>query len=503
MSDAGAASDQRGEAGEPGRAVVVGSGPNGLAAAVALARAGWSVAVREAADVPGGGVRSEALTLPGFLHDVGSAVHPLALSSPFFRSLPLASYGLEWVHSAIPLAHPLDNAPAVALHRSVDETAAGLGDPDGARYRALVGPFVERWADLCDDILGPLPPLRLPAHPGLLVRFGGRGVLSATAVARGTFAGARARALFAGLAAHSVLPLTAVGSSAFGLVLALAGHAVGWPIPRGGAGALASALVRYLSALSGTIQTGTPVRSVTDVGPADAILLDLTPRQVLQVAGNRLSRGIGAGLTRYRYGPGVYKVDWALSAPIPWRDPACAGAATVHLGGTLAEMVASEAAPWQGEHAERPFVLLVQPSLFDPSRAPSGRHTAWAYCHVPNGSTMDMAARIEAQVERFAPGFRDVVLARSLMPPARLESYDANLVGGDISGGANTLQQLVFRPLLGRAPYRLGAPGLYLCSSSTPPGGGVHGMCGYHAARAVLADWARRHPPGRRASSGG
>ena len=498
MSDAGPASDHRGEAGEPGRAVVVGSGPNGLAAAIALARAGWSVTVREAADVPGGGVRSEALTVPGFLHDVGSAVHPLALSSPFFRNLPLAAHGLEWVHPPTPLAHPLDGAPAVALYRSVDETAAGLGVPDAGRYRALVGPFVERWPALCDDILGPLPPFRMPAHPGLLARFGGRGVPPATVVARVTFIGGRARALFAGLAAHSVLPLTALGSASFGLVLALAGHAVGWPIPRGGAGALAGALVRYLLALGGTVETSAPVHSLAELGPADAILLDLTPRQVLRVAGRSLRRGISAGLSRYQYGPGVFKVDWALSAPIPWRDPVCAGAATVHLGGTLPELVTAEAAPWRGEHADRPFVLLVQPSLFDSSRAPPGHHTAWAYCHVPNGSTVDMLARIEAQIERFAPGFRDVVLARSLMPPARLESYDANLVGGDISGGANVLRQLVFRPLVGRAPYRLGAPGLYLCSSSTPPGGGVHGMCGYHAAQVVLADRARRHPAGRR-----
>jgi phytoene dehydrogenase-like protein len=313
--------------------------------------------------------------------------------------------------------------------------------------------------------------------------------------------GGRARALFGGLAAHSVLPLTAAGSSSFGLVLALAGHAVGWPIPRGGAGALAAALVGYLSALHGTIETGAPVRSVADVGPADAILLDLTPRQVLQLLGSRLPGGIRAGLARYRYGPGVFKLDWALSGPIPWRDPACAGAATVHLGGTLPEMVISEAAPWRGAHAERPFVLLVQPTLFDTSRAPSGRHTAWAYCHVPNGSTTDMAARIEAQVERFAPGFREVVLGRSVMTPARLEGFDANLIGGDISGGANVLHQLVFRPLIGRAPYRLPAPGLYLCSSSTPPGGGVHGMCGYHAAQTVLTDWARGRLV-RRAASG-
>jgi phytoene dehydrogenase-like protein len=499
-SDAGLASDHRGGDGEPGRATVVGSGPNGLAAAIVLARAGWSVAVREAADVPGGGVRSESLTLPGFLHDLASAVHPLALSSPLFRDLPLAAHGLEWVHPTIPLAHPLDDGPAVALRRSVGETAGGLGSPDGQRYRAFVGPFVERWTALCDDILGPLPPFRWPAHPMLLARFAGRAVPSASVIARTVFRGERVRALFGGLAAHSVLPLTALGTSAIGLVLGLAGHAVGWPVPRGGAGALATALVRYLSALGGTLDTSSPVRSLSELVGVDAIVLDLTPRQVLAIAGRTLPGGVVAGLTAYRYGPGVFKIDWALSAPIPWRDPVCADAVTVHLGGTFAEVETSEAAPWRGEHAERPFVLLVQPSLFDHSRAPPGRHTAWAYCHVPNASSVDMTSRIEAQIERFAPGFRDVVLARSVMSPARLEAYDANLVGGDISGGANLLRQIVFRPIVGRAPYRLGVDGVYLCSSSTPPGGGVHGMCGYHAAQAVLADRARRTVASRRST---
>jgi phytoene dehydrogenase-like protein len=481
MPGAAAANDH------PGRAVVVGSGPNGLAAAIVLARSGWSVTVREAADVAGGGVRSGSLTLPGFLHDLGSAVHPLALSSPFFRELPLAVHGLEWIHPPAPLAHPLDDGPAVVLHRSLDNTATGLGEQDGRRYRALMGVFAEQWQALCYDILAPLPPLRVPTHPILLVRFGMRALFPADSLARSTFSGDRAQALFGGLAAHSLLPLTAIGSSAFGVVLGSAAHAVGWPVPRGGAGALSSALVSYLASLGGTVVTGAPVHSLSELTDTDAILLDLTPRQIIGVAGSALSDRMRRALSRYQYGPGVFKMDWALSAPIPWRDPQCATAATVHLGGTLGELVESEAAPWRGTHVDRPFVLLVQPSLFDPSRAPAGRHTAWAYCHVPNGSDVDMTARIEAQIERFAPGFRDIVLARSVMSPSRLEAYDGNLVGGDLGGGANVLRQVMFRPVIQRVPYRLGIPGVYICSSSTPPGGGVHGMCGYHCACAVVS----------------
>ena len=465
----------------------MGSGPNGLAAAIVLARSGWSVTVREAADVAGGGVRSGSLTLPGFLHDLGSAVHPLALSSPFFRELPLAAHGLEWVHPPAPLAHPMDDGPAVVLSRSLDETAANLGDGDGRHYRALMGVYSEQWQSLCDDILAPLPPFRIPTHPLLLARFGSQALRPAAGLARGTFSGHRARALFGGLAAHSLLPLTALGSSAFGIVLGSAAHAVGWPIPRGGAGALSAALVSYLASLGGTVTTRDPVHSLSELADADAILLDLTPRQIIQVAGSALPERMRRALARYRYGPGVFKMDWALSAPIPWRDPQCLTAATVHIGGTLDELVMSEASPWQGKHADRPFVLLVQPSLFDASRAPVGRHTVWAYCHVPNGADDDMTSRIEAQIERFAPGFRDVMLARSVMPPSRLEAYDGNLVGGDLGGGANVLRQIIFRPVMQRVPYSLGIPGVFICSSSTPPGGGVHGMCGYHAAKAVPA----------------
>jgi phytoene dehydrogenase-like protein len=463
-----------------------------------LARAGWSVTVREAADVAGGGVRSGSLTLPGFLHDLGSAVHPLAVSSPFFRSLPLETHGLEWVHPKIPLAHPMDDGPAVLLHRSIDDTASGLDDNesahsagDGRRYRALMAPYAERWGELCEDILAPLPPLRFPTHPLLLAQFGRHAILPARALARSTFAGDRGQSLFGGLAAHSVLPLTALGSAAFAVVLGPAAHAVGWPSPRGGAGALSAALVNYLETLGGKLVTGSPVRSLDELAGPGTILLDLTPRQVVAIAGAKMSGGEHRALSRYRYGPGVFKIDWALSERISWRDPQCSDAGTVHLGGSLDEIVASEESPWRGRQPDRPFVLLAQPSLFDSSRAPAGRHTAWAYCHVPNGSNVDMVPRIEAQIERFAPGFADIVLARSVMSPSSLEAYDANLIGGDLGGGANVLGQIIFRPTFSLAPYKLGIPDVYLCSSSTPPGAGVHGMCGYHAARRVLADYAR------------
>jgi phytoene dehydrogenase-like protein len=468
-------------------AIVVGAGPNGLSAAIELARAGWSVVVREAADTAGGGVRSAELTLPGYLHDMGSAVHPFALSSPFFRTIPFAAHGAEWIQPPVALAQVMDDGPAVLLHRDLQQTADELGGRDGRRYRAMMEPFVEHWVPFCDDLLAPTAPARMPRHPILLARFARYGLPPSTVIARTSFSGARARALFGGLAAHSILPLTWAGSSAFGLALGAAGHAVGWPIPRGGSGTVSRALVSYLESIGGTVVTNARVRSLTELPPTDVVMLDLTPRQVVAVAGDRLSARERGALSRFRYGPGAFKVDWALAAPIPWRDPMVGQAATVHVSGTLDEMVASEASAWNGTPNERPFVLVVQPSLFDPSRAPAGRHTAWAYCHVPNGSDIDMVARIEAQIERFAPGFRDVIAARSVMPPASLESYDANLVGGDLGGGANTLNQIIFRPIPRRVPYATGVAGLFMCSSSTPPGGAVHGMCGYHAARAALA----------------
>lgn len=464
-------------------AVVVGAGPNGLAAAIELARAGRSVLVREAAEVLGGGLRSGEVTLPGFVHDLCSAIHPLAAASPFFRTVPLDAHGLEWVEPPVPLAHPLDGGEAAVLRRSVEETAEGLG-PDAKAYTRVFRPLVDDWPQLEGALLGPL--VRVPRHPFALARFGLGGLWPARRFARRTFEDEPARALFAGLAAHSILPLEKVASASFGLVLGLTGHAVGWPLPRGGSQAIADALASYLRSLGGEIVTGAPVESLDELSTARTVLCDVTPRQFLRLAGARLDGRYRRALERYRYGPGVFKLDWALSGPVPWAAPECAQAGTVHLGGTLDEIAASERAPERGETGDRPFVLLAQPTMFDPSRAPEGRHTAWAYCHVPNGSTVDMTDAIERQIERFAPGFGERVLARNATGPADLERRNANLVGGDIAGGSNELRQLVARPALRRVPYSTPLDGIYLCSASTPPGGGVHGMCGYLAARAAL-----------------
>jgi phytoene dehydrogenase-like protein len=464
-------------------AIVVGSGPNGLSAAIVLARAGLSVLVREAQESIGGGARSLDLTLPGFLHDVCSAVHPMAAASPFFHSLSLAGHGLEWIHPPLPLAHPFDDSPPAVLDRSLEATGASV-DPDAAAWRRLLGPSVAQWDRLLPEILAPI--LHFPSSPISLARFGLRALRPASSLARAAFRGSRARALFAGLAAHSIAPLDAPGTSAIGLVLAAAGHTHGWPIPRGGSQQISEALASRFRSLGGTIETNTPVETLESLPPARAVLLDLTPRQVVQVAAKRLPDGYKRALSRFRYGPGVFKIDWALAGPIPWSYPECARAGTVHLGSGIEEIEASESAAWNGKHAEKPYVLLAQPSLFDPSRAPAGRHTGWAYCHVPNGSTQDMTEPIEDQVERFAPGFRDLVLARHTKNTVQLEHSNANLVGGDIGGGANDLRQLLARPVLAFDPYLTPAPGLYLCSASTPPGGGVHGMCGYHAALSAL-----------------
>ncbi len=458
---------------------VIGSGPNGLAAAITLARAGVRVTLLEAEPTLGGGTRSAALTLPGFVHDVCSAVHPLALSSPFFRGLPLAEHGLKWIQTSAPLAHPLADGQAVMLERSVEETARHLGR-DGPAYRRAVTSLVAHWETLVQEILGPL---HWPRHPLLLARFGWLSLWPAASVARALFRTAPARALFAGLSAHSILPLEKPASAASGWVLAWAGHAVGWPIPRGGSQRIADALASYCRSVGAEILTGTRVGSLDELKEADAVLCDITPRQLLCLSGSRLPEEYRRKLERYRYGPGVYKMDWALSGPIPWQASQCARAATVHLGGTLEQIAASE----RQASPQYPFVLLAQPSLFDSSRAPRGRHTAWAYCHVPNGSADDMTAPIESQIERAAPGFRGRILARHAMGPADMEKHNANLVGGDISGGAQDLGQLFWRPT--RQLYRTPLKGLYLCSASTPPGGGVHGMCGYHAARAALADF--------------
>jgi phytoene dehydrogenase-like protein len=464
-------------------AIIVGSGPNGLAAAIALAQAGRSVLVLEAAASVGGGTRTADLTLPGFRHDVCSAIHPLALASPFLRRLPLADHGLEFAEPEIALAHPLADGSAVALHRSVDETARGLG-ADGDAYRALLGPLVDEWEPIVDQFVGPL---RAPRHPIAAARFGLPALRSASGLARSRFRGEPARALFAGNAAHGFRPLERPATASFGLILLMLGHAVGWPVAVGGSQAIADAMASLLRSLGGRIETGATVRSLGELDGARAVLFDLTPRQVLAIADSALPPRYRRALGRYRYGPGAFKLDYALDGPVPWTAPECRRAGTVHLGGTLAEIAASEAAVAAGRHPERPYVLAAQQSLFDATRAPAGAHTLWAYCHVPNGSTVDMTAAIEAQIERSAPGFRALVRARHVTGPAELEAANANYVGGDINGGAADLRQLLVRPALRLNPYTTPDPRIFICSSSTPPGGGVHGMCGAFAARAALA----------------
>jgi len=468
-------------------AIVIGAGPNGLAAALTIARAGKSVIVFEAKDTIGGGSRSKELTLPGFVHDVCSAIHPLGMSSPFFRSLPLEQYGLEWIQPTVPLAHPLDDGPAVVLDRSIAETGTTLG-PDADRYRKLMEPFVANWDIISDAFLGPLRPQSLLRHPYVLSRFALRAIRSARGLAESLFKGERARAIFAGVSAHSMLRLEQSPSAGYGLVLSILGHAVGWPIPRGGSQHIVDAMASYLRTMGGEIVTNTEIKSLDILPPAQAILCDVTPRQLLHIAGPRLPAGYQHQLQRYRYGPGVFKVDYALDGPIPWKAPECSRAGTVHVGGTLPEIASAEAEVWQGKHPERPFVVLAQQSLFDATRAPAGKHTAWAYCHVPNASSFDMAERIEAQIERFAPGFRDSILARHVISPIELEQYNANYIGGDINGGVQDLWQFYTRPTIRVNPYTTPCKGLYLCSSSTPPGGAVHGMCGYFAARTALSE---------------
>jgi phytoene dehydrogenase-like protein len=466
-------------------AIVVGSGPNGLAAAIALARAGRSVRLLEGADTVGGGLRSAALTLPGVVHDVCSAIHPLAAASPFLRTVPLERYGVRWIESPAPLAHPLDDGTAIVLERSLVETAAHLG-VDKEAWERLIGPFATSAAELMEGVLAPLA---LPRHPALMGRFALRAIRSAAGLSRSALRGERARALFAGNAAHAMLPLESHGSAAFGIVLAALAHGVGWPFAEGGSQSIADALAAYLRALGGEIETGHPVSSLAELGGAETILLDVTPRQFLALAGERLPTRYRRALARYRYGPGAFKLDYALSEPMPWRATACLRAATVHVGGTFAEIAAAEAEVGRGRHPERPFVLVAQQSLFDPSRAPAGRHTLWAYTHVPNGSSVDVADRVEDQLERFAPGFRDIVVDRHVLGPAGLHAHNPNYVGGDINGGSVDLRQLLARPIAGIRPHRTPLEGVYLCSSSTPPGGGVHGMCGYAAAQAALRRW--------------
>lgn len=464
-------------------AVVVGSGPNGLSAAIVLARAGLSVVVLEARPTIGGGTSSAELTLPGFVHDLGSAIHPMAISSPLFNQLPLAEHGLAFIYPSVAAAHPFDKGGAAALFGSVADTARTLG-PDAQAYRDLLEPIVSHWPTLAADILGPL---RFPAHPIDFARFGLNAILPATQLAK-RFRTTEARGLLAGMATHAIQPLTNLTTSAITLALMAAGHYRGWPLPKGGSQSIANALAFYFQSLGGKIVVDQPVRSLADLPKTRVVLFDLTPKQLLGIVGDRFPYFYRKQLACYRYGPGIFKIDWALDGPIPFTAPVCRQAGTVHLGGTLEEIVAIEQQISQGQHPNRPHVLLAQPSLFDPTRAPSGKHTAWAYCHVPNGSTVDMTERIERQVERFAPGFRDLVLARHTMNTVALETWNPNYVGGDINGGIIDLGQLYTRPSLSLTPYRTGAPGLYICSSATPPGAGVHGMCGYHAARIALRD---------------
>jgi phytoene dehydrogenase-like protein len=453
-------------------ASIIGSGPNGLSAAIALASAGVDVTVSERNAQIGGGCATAETTLPGFRHDLGSSVYPMGVASPFFRSLPIE---IPWIEPSAPCAHPLDDGTAVLLEHSLDDTVANLNSSDRRKYRSLLEPLADRFEELAAELLGPIQ--HVPQHPILLARFGLSALLPAASLARSRFSGTRARALFAGMAAHSVMPLDEAATAAVGLVLLAAGHASGWPIVQGGAQTLAEALARHLESLGGRIET---CCEVTQLPEADVVLADVTPRQLLQIAGSALPPGYQRQLERFRYGPGAFKIDYALNSPIPWTASECSRAATVHLGGTLEEIVASE----RDLTSSTPFVLLVQPSLFDSSRAPAGQHTAWAYCHVPNSSTVDRLEAIEHQIERFAPGFRDCVLARTISPPAALERWNPNLVGGDLSGGAMTFRQLLYRP--SPSLYRTGLPGLFLCGASTPPGGGVHGMAGFHAAQAAL-----------------
>jgi len=478
---------QRGRAAD---AIVVGSGPNGLAAAVTLARAGLAVHVIEGADTPGGGCRTQELTLPGFHHDVCSAVHPLAASSPFFRGMDLPALGVTLRTPKVAFAHPLDGGQVAAVAGSVDETAGGLG-PDAGAYRRLLAPLVRDVDLTLPDILAPLR--SPPRHPVAMARFGLDGVLPASLLAR-WFRTDQGQALLAGVAAHAMLPLTAPVTGAFGLVLTMTAHAVGWPVVEGGSARLTDALVAELTSLGGTLETARWIGSLESVPAARAILLDVTPRQLADMAGERISARYRRALARFRYGAGVCKVDWALSGPVPWQAAACREAGTIHLGGTLAEIARSEAQVAAGQHPERPYCIVAQPGVADPTRAPAGCQTLWGYCHVPLGSAVDMTGRIEAQIERFAPGFGDLILARSVKTAADLERYNPNYVGGDINGGAGTLLQTVFRPTPRWNPYRTPLPRVYLCSSSTPPGGGVHGMCGAGAAGTVLADLGVKAP---------
>lgn len=464
-------------------AVVVGSGPNGLSAAITLQRAGLSVVVLEAKETLGGGLRSAELTQPGFVHDICSAIHPMAVGSPFFRALPLAEHGLDFINPTLAAAHPFDDGTAAALRRSLADTAQSLG-VDEQTYRKLMDPIAHDWPTMAPDILGPL---RFPRHPINMASFGLDALLPITQLVK-RFKTKEARGLFGGMAAHAIQPLSNLTTSAIALVLMTAGHLYDWPIPKGGSQTIANALASYFRSLGGKLETGRLVQSLKDIPPTRVVLFDLTPRQLLSIAGDRFSSLYRKQLEHYRYGMGVFKIDWALDGPIPFTAPECRAAGTVHLGGTFEEIADAEQITSSGKHPDKPFILLAQQSLFDASRSPDGKHTAWAYCHVPNGSTVDRTQAIEQQVERFAPGFRDRILDRHTMNTAQMEHYNPNYIGGDINGGIIDIGQLFTRPVISLSPYKTSAPGLFICSSSTPPGGGVHGMCGYHAARVALRE---------------
>jgi len=466
-------------------AIVVGAGPNGLSAAIVLAQAGHSVLVREAAPVIGGGTRTEELTLPGHLSDVCSTIHPMAVASPFFRSLPLAQYGLEWVHTPTLLVHPFDDGSVISLERTLDATEQALGR-DGRAYRELVEHYVDNWEKLFHDALRPI---RMPAHPFFMAGFARDALRSVDGLVKKHFREDATRAMFAGIAGHCMLPLDWTGTASFGLMLCVAGHAVGWPLARGGSKQIAAALAAHLKSLGGEIETDAEVRDVAELPSSRTVLFDVTPRQLARIAGSRITATYRRQLEKYRYGPGAFKIDWAVSEPVPWKNARCSESPVLHLAGGYDDVLASERAPWEGSADASPFVLFVQPSLFDPTRVPEGGHVVWAYCHVPNNSVADRTEAIEAQVERFAPGFRDTILARHVMTPQDLEAHNANMVGGDINAGAQHMRQLFMRPVPRWNPYVVpttGGPDLYLCSASTPPGGAVHGMPGFHGASAAL-----------------
>ncbi len=463
-------------------AIVVGAGPNGLAGAIMLAEAGLRVLVLEAKETIGGGTRTLPLTRPGFLHDICSAIHPLGLASPFFERLDLEEYGLQWIQPPVALAHPFDDGTAAALYQDIEATAATLGE-DGERYLRLFRPLVRYWQKLMREFLGPL---RLPRYPLAMARFGSLALLPSTWLTRLAFRGEKAQGFFTGLSAHSIMDLAKPVTSSFGLMLAVLGHAVGWPLPRGGSQQITNALAAHLHSLGGQIETNHHVRSLDELPPHRVALLDVTPHRLLDIAGEHLPAGYRRQLAKYRYGPGVFKVDYALSEPIPWKNPLCHQAGTVHIGPTQAEIEYSERQAWRGRVVEKPYVLMAQQSLFDDTRAPAGQHTGWAYCHVPHGSTQDMTAAIEAQIERMAPGFRDCILERHTMNADAFEGYNPNYVGGDINSGVQDLGQLFTRPVPRYNPYATPLKKVFLCSSATPPGGGVHGMCGYWAAQAAL-----------------